>query len=136
MQSPIFKSEFKVFLGLMFVAGLVTIGFLKFAHSNNQVPVSAQVQSAAEQEQSFLAPETVTKLLLAQHLEITLARVQSEVTLRQLGASDSTAAEIILALEDRYDISLFENKGFDLNITVASLVHAVENARHSQTAGL
>ena len=134
MQSPIFKSEFKVFLGLMFVAGLVTLGFLKFAHSDDQTPVAVQAQPAAEL--SEVAPDVATKLLLAQHLDVTLAKVQSEVTLKQLGASDSTAAEIILALEDRYDISLFENKGFDLNITVASLVHAVEDARHSQPMGL
>lgn len=135
MKSPIFKSEFKVFLGLMLVAGLVTLGFLKFAHSE-QAPVVVKAQSVVEENQSNLAPDVATKLLLAQHLDISLAKVNGEVSLRQLGASESAAAEIILALEDRYDISLFENKGFDLNITVASLVHAVEDARHSQSVGM
>jgi acyl carrier protein len=134
-MSPIFKSEFKVFLGLMFVAGVVTLAFMNYAQSD-QAPAAAETQPAVEQYQSDLTPDVATKLLLAQHLDISIAKIRSEVSLRQLGASESAAAEIILALEDRYGISLFENKGFDLNITVASLVHAVDHARHSQSVGM
>lgn len=132
-MSPIFKSEFKVFLGLMFVAVMVTLAFMNYAQSEQTI---VQTPSVEQQDQSDLAPVDATKLLLAQHLDVSLAKIKSEVSLRQLGASESTAAEIILALEDRYNISLFESKGFDLNITVASLVHAVEDARHSETAGM
>lgn len=134
-MSPIFKSEFKVFLALMFVAVIVTLAFMNYAQSE-QVSTVVKTQSTPEPVQSHLAPEVATKLLLAQHLDVSLNKIQSEVSLRQLGASESAAAEIILALEDRYNISLFESKGFDLNITVASLVHAVEDARHSQPVGM
>jgi acyl carrier protein len=135
MKSPIFKSELKVFLGLMFVAALVSLAFINYAQSE-QSETLTHANSAQLQNQAELNAELATKQLLAQHLDISLAKVQSEATLKQLGVSESLAAEIILALEDRYEISLFESKGFDLNVTVASLVNEVEEARHSETAGM
>jgi acyl carrier protein len=135
MKSPIFKSELKVFLGLMFVAALVSLAFINYAQSE-QSETLTHANSAQLQNQAELNAELATKQLLAQHLDISLAKVQSEATLKQLGVSESLAAEIILALEDRYEISLFESKGFDLNVTVASLVNEVEVARHSETAGM
>lgn len=129
-MSPIFKSEFKVFLGLMFVAIMVTLAFMNYAQSEQTI---VQTPSVEQQDQSDLAPINATKLLLAQHLDVSLAKIKSEVSLRQLDASESTAAEIILALEDHYNISLFESKGFDLNITITSLVHAVKDTKHSET---
>ena len=135
MKSPIFKSEFKVFLGLMLVAAVVTLGFIKLAHSE-QNQKHTKSETLLEQNTSQLNIEAATKLLLAQYLDVSLNQIQNNLTLKQLGLNESAAAEIILALEDRYEISLFENKGFDLNVTVAKLVHEIEQTKQTVTAGL